>query len=103
MKVRLYILQQNLDIIKSGKKKREWRKFSEYNKKLLFIKDGSNENKWYGNPNINEIEFVVRKTKEAYTVKIGTIRLIKFSKDTIYKDENFSALSGQFAIEIVLL
>lgn len=102
-KVKLFILQENLDLIKQGVKKREWRKFSDYYKKLLFKRDLAQENKWNGNPEIKEIEFVVRKTKETLTMGVKSIRLIKFSKDVRIEEEKFTALSGQFAIEILFL
>ena len=97
----MYILKKNLDLIKSGTKKREWRKFSDYTKKLLFKKDDAHDGKYIGNEDIKEIEFVVRKTGETLTKGVESIRLLKFNRDVRLPDENFTALNGQFAIEIV--
>lgn len=102
MRVILKINKKNLDLIKSGIKKTEWRDPSVYNKKLLF--EFKEDGKRHGNENIKEIEFVngYRKDADRLIVEVKRIRLVKFSRDIEIKEDNFKALEGQFSIEITL-
>jgi len=100
--VNLQITRNNLELIRSGKKKCEWRHPSVYNKKLLFCDRG--DGKRDGNPDIKEITFIngYRKDCEKLKVEVLGIRLVKFIKDIVIADDNFSAKAEQFAIEIKL-
>jgi hypothetical protein len=101
----LRIKKKEFDLIKSGSKKTEWRPFSAYNKKLLFCKDKTrSDGKLNGNSCIKEINFINGYKSDAplLIVEVKSIRLIKFSKDTVIKEDNFEALKDQFAIEIKL-
>jgi hypothetical protein len=103
MNVFLKIKKSNLDLIKTGIKKTEWREPSVYNKKLLFKKresDGKNE----GNVDIKTITFVNGYSKDAekLIVEVKQIRLVRFSRNIEIPEDNFKALEGQFSIEISL-
>lgn len=101
MKVTLQIKKENLDLIKSGVKKSEWRSPSLFNKNKLFKfrEDG----KRIGNDEIKQIEFINGYSKDAERCVIGVkeIRMVRFSKDVEIKEDNFSAKEGQFAIQII--
>lgn len=103
MNVSLKIKKANLQAIKSGKKKTEWREPSVYNKKLLFKpreSDGKNE----GNNDIKTITFINGYSKDAekLEVEVISIRLVRFSRNIEIPEDNFNALEGQFSIEIKL-
>lgn len=102
MCLRLRIKKINLDLIKAGTKKTEWREPSLYNKNLLFKEraDGKRE----GNSDIKEILFIngYDKNSEKLLVEVTRIRLVKFSRNVDIPEDNFKALEGQFAIEISL-
>lgn len=101
----LQIKKKELDLIKSGQKKTEWRSPSAYNKKILFSQDVEFGGKLNGNPEITSITFIngMRKNAERLTVEvIERIRMVKFTRDIKIVDDNFEALEGQFAIEIKL-
>lgn len=102
MIVKLQIKLENLDLIKSGTKKTEWREPSLYNKKILFKirEDGKRE----GNSDITHIEFIngYRTDREILLIECKLIRLVKFSRNIEIPQDNFKALEGQFAIEISL-
>lgn len=102
MVVELKIKKENLDLIKSGTKKTEWREPSVYNKRLLFkVKE---DGKRHGNEDIKFIKFVNGYSKDAPTlnVEVNRIRLVKFTRDIEIKEDNFKAKEGSFAIEISL-
>lgn len=101
--VQLQIKKSNLDLIKSGQKKTEWRQFSVYNKKLLFKKRDDN-NLYEGNADIKEIKFLngYAADRATLSVEVKRIRLVKFSSNINIPEDNFTALEGQFAIEITL-
>ena len=101
-KVILQIKKENINLIKSGSKKNEWRQSSFYNKKLLF--SAREDGKLDGNKDIKFIEFIngYNKFRETLVVEVVSIRLVKFSKDIEIKEDNFKAKEGQFAIEIKL-
>jgi len=103
MKVQLQIKKVNLDLIKKGTKKTEWRENSTYNKRLLF-KARELDGKLDGNKEITEIEFIngYAKDREKLIVQCKQIRLVKFSRNIEIPEDNFQALEGQFAIEISL-
>lgn len=103
MNVNLKIKKANLEAIKAGTKKTEWREPSVYNKKLLFKpreSDGKNE----GNADIKTITFVNGYSKDAekLIVEVKQIRLVRFSRNIEIPEDNFKALEGQFSIEISL-
>lgn len=102
MKVQLQIKRENLELIKSGKKKTEWREPSEYNYKKLF--KYKEDGKRHGNEDITEIEFIsgYAKNRESLIVSVKRIRLVKFTRNIEIPDDNFKALEGQFSIEINL-
>ena len=102
MKVSLQIKKENLELIKSGKKKTEWRQYSVYNNMLLFKDRG--DGKKDGNKDIKFIEFVngYSKNVEKLLVEVLSIRLVKFTRDIEIPEDNFKAKEGQFAIEIKL-
>lgn len=99
----LRIKRKDFDLIKSGVKKTEWREPSKYNKGLLFA-PREIDGKLDGNPEIKEITFIngYKKDSERLTVKVNSIRMVKFINDVEIKEDNFKALAGQFAIEINL-
>jgi hypothetical protein len=103
--IALRIKKKEFDLIKSGSKTTEWRQFSAYNKKLLFCEDKTrSDGKLNGNPDIKQINFVNGYKSDAPSLiaEVLSIRLIKFSQDTVIKEDHFEALKGQFAIEIKL-
>lgn len=102
MKVSLQIKRKNLDLIKSGVKKTEWREPSVYNKRKLFCDNGTG--KLDGNPAITSIELIngYSSNREIIEVEVTRIRLVKFTRDVNIPEDNFRALKDQFAIEINL-
>lgn len=102
MKICLKIKKQNLELIKSGLKKTEWRENSVYNKRLLFKDRG--DGKKDGNKDIKFIEFQNGYSKdcEKLIIEVENIRLVKFTRDIEIPEDNFIAKEGQFAIEIKL-
>ncbi len=102
MTVKLIIKKENLEKIKSGTKKTEWREPSVFNKLKLFKDRG--DGKKDRNKNIKYIDFVNGYRKDAETIKIEVvyIRLVKFTQDIEIPEDNFRAKEGQFAIEIKL-
>lgn len=103
MNVNLKIKKVNLEAIKAGTKKTEWREPSVFNKKLLFKKRES-DGKLDGNLDIKTITFVNGYSKDAEKLKIEVkqIRLVRFSRNIEIPEDNFKALEGQFSIEITL-
>ncbi len=103
MKVQLQIKKGNLELIKQGKKKTEWREPSVFNKKLLFI-PREEDGKLIGNENIKLIEFIngYKKDRQIILVECTRIRLVRFSRNIEIPEDNFKALEGQFSIEISL-
>lgn len=103
MNVNLKIKKVNLEAIKAGTKKTEWREPSVFNKKLLFKKRES-DGKLDGNLDIKTITFVNGYSKDAEKLKIEVkqIRLVRFSRNIEIPEDNFKAVEGQFAIEISL-
>jgi len=103
MKVSLQIKRINLDLIKAGLKKTEWREPSIFNKKLLF-RERKSDGKKEGNTDITHIEFIngYKKDREILLVECKQIRLVKFSRNIEIPEDNFKALEGQFSIEITL-
>lgn len=103
MNVNLKIKKANLESIKAGIKKTEWREPSIYNKKLLF-KVRESDGKREGNSDIKTVTFVAgySKDSERLTVEVESIRLVRFSRNVEIPEDNFKALEGQFAIEIKL-
>jgi hypothetical protein len=101
--VKLQIKKANLDLIKSGVKKTEWREPSIYNKNLLF-KIREIDGKKEGNPDIKEVLFIngYAKDREEVLVEVRQIRLVRFSRNIEIPEDNFKALEGQFSIEITL-
>ena len=99
----LRIKKKEFDLIKSGVKRTEWREPSKYNKKMLFA-PREKDSKLDSNKDIKEITFIngYRADSGRLTVEIKGIRLVKFINDVDIPDDNFKALSGQFAIEIKL-
>lgn len=102
MVVNLQIKRQNLDLILAGTKKTEWREFSMYNRKLL-LKDRG-DGKKDGNKEITHIKFIngYAKDRPEHIVPVKRIRVVKFTRNVEIPEDNFSALEGQFAIEISL-
>jgi hypothetical protein len=102
MNVNLQIKRINLDLIKSGIKKTEWREPSLFNKKLLFRE--REDGKKIGNDEIKTISFIngYNKDREILIVEVKQIRLVKFTKNIEIPEDNFKALEGQFSIEINL-
>lgn len=102
MKVILKIKRENLELIKSGVKRTEWRENSVYNKRLLFKDRG--DGKKDGNKDIKFIEFQngYRKDSEKVIIEVENIRLVRFARDIEIPEDNFKAKEGQFAIEIKL-
>lgn len=100
--VTLQIKKIELDLIKAGTKKTEWRAPSLFNKKKLFKDNG--EGKLDGNPEIRRIKFVngYAKDRETLEVEVKRIRMVKFTRDVKIPEDNFEALTGMFAIEISL-
>lgn len=103
MKVSLQIKRINLDLIKTGTKKTEWREPSLFNKNLLF-KERESDGKKEGNADIKYIEFIngYKKDREILLVECKQIRLVRFSRNIEIPEDNFNAIEGQFAIEITL-
>ena len=103
MNVFLKIKKSNLDAIKAGTKRTEWREPSVYNKKLLF-KKRELDGKLDGNSDIKTITFVNGYSKDAekLIIEVKQIRLVKFSRNIEIPEDNFKAVEGQFAIEISL-
>lgn len=103
MQVTLQIKKKELDLIKTGVKKNEWRQLSEYNKKLL-LKPRESDGKKEGNSDIKSIKFINGYSKEAETleVEVTGIKVFRFSKDEIIEEDNFRASEGQFAIQVAL-
>lgn len=101
-KVVLKIKKKEFDLIMSGVKKTEWRKVSDYNKKLLLAPSEEYGGKLIGNKEISEIEFECGYGKNTikHTVKCLSIRPVRFQYDIEIKEDNFKALKGQVAIEI---
>lgn len=102
MKVSLQIKRNELEAIKKGIKKTEWRQVSTYNKNLLLCQSEEHNGKLIGNNNIKEIEFQSGYGKNIlkHTVRCIYIRPVKFNNDIFIKEDNFKALKGQVAIEI---
>lgn len=102
MVVNLQIKRQNLELIKAGTKKTEWRDLSKYNKDLL-LKDRG-DGKKDGNKDITHINFIngYSKNRETLTVEVTRIRVVKFTRNVEIPEDNFSAFEGQFSIEITL-
>lgn len=101
----LQIKRKELDLIKSGTKKTEWRSPSLFNKKILFSPDPEFAGKLNGNPEITSITFIngMQKNAERVTVEVvERIRMVKFSQDIKIESDNFEAFKDQFAIEIKL-
>lgn len=102
MQVILQIKKNNLDLIKSGKKKNEWRELSAFNKKTLMVRreDGMLD----GNKDIKSIKFVngYRKDREVMEIEVVSIGAVKFARDVDIPEDNFKALAGQMAIRIEL-
>ena len=98
----LVISKDNFMLIKNGKKKREWRNMSKYNRRLLLTKRA--DGKYEGNNSIKQIRFVLgyKKPAEEMVVECISVRVVKFINDIKIPEDNFRALSGQFAIEISL-
>lgn len=103
MKVQLQIKRKDLDLIKEGTKRTEWRLPSKYNKQKLFV-PREEDGKLIGNEAITEIEFIngYSKDRETFTIGVTRIRMVKFSRNVDIPEDNFHALEGQFAIEISL-
>lgn len=103
MNVILQIKKKEFDMILSGEKKREWRAPSKYNKNKLF-KKRDEDGILIGNDGIKSITFVNGYSTDAksVTVECLRIRMQKFSKNIEIPEDNFKALEGQCAIEIVL-
>ena len=106
MKISLQICKKELDLIKSGTKKKEFRSPSKFNMKILTIQNLEIKDKYIliGNPEITEIEFLngYSKVREKLTIKCKGIRLVRFQNNVDEPDNNFKALEGQVAIEILL-
>lgn len=102
MNVILQIKRKELDLIKAGTKKREWRAPSNYNKKKLFCDNGTG--KLDGNPNIKSIIFINGMSKDAprFQVEVKKIRMVLFERDVKIPEDNFEALKGMYMIEISL-
>ncbi len=100
--ITLQIKRDELDLIVSGIKKTEWRSPSNYNYDLL-LKDRG-DGKRDGNPEITEIKFIngMKKNAPSIIIEVKSIKCIKFVKDFLSKEDNFSALAGMIAIEICL-
>jgi len=98
----LQIKRQELDLIVSGTKKVEWRSPSDYNYNLLLKDRGDGMRD--GDPEIKEIKLQNGHKEDSpyIIIEVKSIHAIKFTKDYYSKDENFSALAGMIAIEIVL-
>lgn len=103
MRIQLQIKKVNLELIKAGIKKREWREPSKFNKDKMYIKRES-DGVLIANPDITEVEFIngYNSDREKLTVKVERIRMQKFTKNIDIPEDNFKALEGQCAIEIVL-
>lgn len=102
MNVLLRIKKDNFLAIKSGIKKTEWRNNSKYNINLLFVKKEDGKN--HGNDKIKTITFIngYSEDSDKLVIEVNRIRLVKFSKNITIPEDNFSALEGQFSIEISL-
>lgn len=102
MTVNLQIKRAELDLILAGTKKTEWRSPSKYNKNLLMKDRG--DGKKDGNPDITHILFINGYANDAkkVLVEVSRIRLVRFTQNTEIPEDNFSALEGQFAIEVTL-
>jgi hypothetical protein len=100
--VTLQTKRNELDLIILGQKKTEWRNASNYNYNLLLKDRGDGLRD--GNPEITEIKLIsgYKKNAPAIIIEVKRIRAIKFTKDYISKEDNFSALAGMLAIEIIL-
>lgn len=101
--VNLKIKKKNLEAIKNGSKKNEWRELSAYNKKLL-LSPREEDGKLVGNKAIDKIRLVngFRKDSEYIIVEVKSINVYKFTKNVEIIEDNFKALEGQFAIQIAL-
>lgn len=102
MNVLLQIKRKEFEMIQAGTKKTEWRSPSVFNKDKLFRDNGTG--KLDGNTDIKSIIFVNGRNKDAskLEVEVKRIRMVKFSRDVIIKEDNFEALKDMWAIEITL-
>ena len=100
--VTLRIKKEELDLIRAGTKKHEWRAPTKYYWSLLGIK-GTDGIK-IANPNITAIQFINGYAKDAprLLVECKGIRPVRFQEDTDIPEDNFKALKGQKAFEITL-
>ena len=102
MQALLRINKTNLDLIKSGIKKTEWRAPSLFNKKILFKKN--DDGLLDGNKEIKTLKLVngYSASSDFIIIEVLNIRMVKFMNDIEIKNDNFRALKDQFAIEIKL-
>lgn len=100
--VTLRIKKVELDLIRAGTKKHEWRAPTKYYKALLCRdrEDGMKE----PNPDITEIQFINGYSKDAprLLVECKGIRAVKFEEDIEIPEDNFRAKKGQAGFEITL-
>lgn len=103
MQVTLQIKKKELDLIKSGTKKNEWRQLSAFNKKLL-LKQREDGKGLDGNAEIKSIKFLngYAKERETLVISVSGIQVFKFLNDKDIPEDNFTALAGQAAIRIQL-
>lgn len=100
--ITLRIKKTEFDLIKIGSKKTDWRAPSIYNKKLLLSK---NENGLFcENRDIKEIQFIngYSLNSPSLIAEILLIRPVKFTKDIVIAEDNFTAHEGECSIEIKL-
>ncbi len=103
MQVLLQIKKKELDLIRSGTKKNEWRHLSAYNKKLL-LKQREDGKGLDGNAEIKSVKLVngYAKEREILVVSVAGIQVFKFLNDKNIPEDNFTAHAGQAAIRIQL-
>lgn len=100
--INLKIKSKDFDLIKSGKKKNEWRNLSAFNRKKLLVKNA--DGKQEGNSDIKYVIFENGYSKDCRKMKVEvlSVKVFRFGRDINIPDENFMASEGQFAIQLAL-
>lgn len=99
----LRIKRKEFDMIKSGVKKREFRRVSQYNLNLLFVKNEAT-GKLIPNKEITEIKFIngFKKDSEYLVAKIIDMFMVEFLYDELIEEDCLEAKAGDLAIQINL-
>jgi hypothetical protein len=98
----LRIKKKELDAIKTGIKKNEWRNPSLFNKKILLKKN--KEGLFCENTEKNVIKLIngYKKDSESILIETNLIRPVRFSKNIEIAEDNFKAKEGDCSIQIVI-